>query len=335
LLSAVLLASCWFGWRRAQDRFGLLATLAGSGSLLVYTCFTGFTYGWQKTAQFGGVFVTAMFLVVLIDALVAESRRDGWRRWVGGSALVLCGAFFVSAVAANLTETARWSAQKKLSIDWLDLKQRSASMLQESPVLIDAGSFRMPFFHGMWSAYFLTRSRIYYGNRDAEPGGYLRQHVLSEDALPGGRAAAVLVGQAWAATFDANSERLLDGREYVLLKASNRVADLQGVYPLNGVPEHAAAHLTFTLVPHSPSRFRLKLLPRIPRNWPEVAWRVTTRVGTGAMVETVVAGRPPWQFELPLAAAQSNTLEFTVVRPEHSPEALPFSIAELAVEHLP
>lgn len=331
-----MLGSGWFIWRRARDRFGLLAALTGSLALLGYTCFTGFTYGWQKTAQFGGVFITATALVALLDALATEVRLKGWRRWLAGSALVFCFAFFLSAVAANFGEISRWSAAKTLSADWLDLKRMSSSSLEEAPVLIDAGTFRMPFFHGMWSAYFLPRSRIYYANRgEAEKGGYLRQHVLTEDALPPGGATAVLVGRDWAGAFDANSERLLDGHEHVLLKTSNRVTGLQGFYPLNGVPEHAATKLTLTLVPHSSSRLRLTLAPRIPRHWPEVTWRVAVRTAGGTVVETEVAGAPPWQFDVPLAAARENTLELTVVKPDDSPEALPFSVAGLTVENSP
>lgn len=46
--------------RRARDPFAAAVLLSGAGVLLLYTMATGFSYGWQKAAQFSGIFLSAI-----------------------------------------------------------------------------------------------------------------------------------------------------------------------------------------------------------------------------------------------------------------------------------
>ena len=202
-------------------------------------------------------------------------------------------------------------------------------------MLVEAASFRMPFFHSMWSAYFLSPSRVYFARRGGEGGGYLRLGVLDESAIPGGRPAALLVGRRWAESFDANSPRLLEGREYILFREANRVTALQGVYPLNGYPDHASTRFSLEIIPHSASHLRLILTPYKKTLWPEANWRIVHRIGSGIETVKEVAGPPPWQIDVALVPRLSQTIECQVVGPADTSQAWPFAVSQVTIESSP
>jgi hypothetical protein len=333
-LTLVLLVAGLLSWWRARDRFGSAATLAGSFVLLLYTLLTGFNYGYQKTTQFGAIFIAAFVPVALLETHRDLYRAAGRWRWLAGASLASLLAFQVAAVGLNLRDLALWSRDKILSRDWLDLRAASHTSLREAPVVVEAASFRMRFFHGMWSSHFLTDSRLYFAERGGDKGGHLSS-TLFESALPPGSRPAVLVGRKWAETFDANSARLLAGREYVLLREANRVLAMEGVYPLDGVPEHFSPHASFAILPHSAARLRITLAPRLARFWPAAAWRVHHQAGNGPGNELTVSGSPPWEFVVPLVANQHNLIEFTTVAPAGNTEILPFAIKLLKIESVP
>jgi hypothetical protein len=333
-LTLVLLAGGLLCWWRARDRFGLAVTLSGSLTLLLYTYLTGFTYGYQKTTQFGAIFIAAIVPVALFDTHLDFLKQPGWRRWLAAASLGSILTFQAVAVAQNLREISLWSRDKILSLDWLDLRDASRTSLRDAPVIVEAASFRMRFFHGMWCSHFLADSRIYFAERGGDKGGYLSS-TLFESAMPPGPPPAVLVGRNWAETFDANSPRLLSGREFALLREANRVLKMEGVYPLNGVPEHCSPHASFTIVPHSAARLRITLTPRLARNWPTASWDVTCQAGNGPGIQLTASGAPPWQFEVPLAAQLPNAIAFATVAPAGNTEALPFSIQVLKIESVP
>jgi len=334
-LTVVLIAAVIFAWRRAHDRTGGLFIMEGSGVLLVYTLATGFKYGWQKSVQFSGIFVTAIMAVAVIDALVEGWRQKLGRRWAAGAGLLCIGSFYTLATALNFSQIYDWSRQKVLSRDWLALREMSATALRDQPVLIEAASFRLPFFYSMWAAYFLPSSQTYYARRGGEGGGYMRLGVLDESSVPGGRPAAVLVSRPWAESFDANSSVRLRGREYVLLREANRVTGLEGVYPLNGYPDNATTHFAMAIVPHSECRLRLTLEPYLKKTWPRATWQITRRTDTGIETVSKVSGPPPWQIDVPLLAGRSQTIDCRVVDPAEPPTQelpFPFGIRRLIVE---
>lgn len=334
-LTLLLLAAAAAGWWRARDRLGALFTLAGSGALVTYTLLTGFHYGWQKSVQFGAVFVVALVTAPLLDTQFDRWREGGWRRLSAGVCLAGLIAFFAAATALNFQQIQDWSRQKKLSRDWFELRQLSATTLREQPVLVEAASFRMPFFHSMWATYFLSSSRTYFAKRGGEGGGYLRLGVLDESAVPGGRPAALLVGRRWAESFDANSPRLLTGREYILLREANRVTALQGVYPLNGYPDRASTRFSIEITPHSPSQMRLTLTPDKIKDWLTGSWQIVHRTTAG--VETVHerSGPPPWPIDVALLPGVTQTVECQLLTQPYTTEPLPFVISQLAVESRP
>ncbi|HWA26126.1 MAG TPA: hypothetical protein VG734_10720 [Lacunisphaera sp.] len=334
VLTIMLVAAALAGWARARDRIGVLCMLTGSALLVVYTLLTGFKYGWQKSVQFGGIFVAASLTAPLLEALFEEWRRTDWRRRAAGACLAGIVAFFVAGTLVNFGEIHLWRQQKGLSRDWFALRRLSDSTLREQPVLVEAASFRMPFFHTMWSAYFLSSSRIYFARRGGEGGGYLRLGVHDESFIPGGRPAALLVGRRWSECFDANSPRLLEGREYVLLRDANRVTKLEGVYPTNGYPDHASRHFSIEVTPHSPSRLRLTIAPYKAKLWPQATWRITHRSAAGESSHEL-AGPPPWQIDVALAPGRSQTVECEVVGAADTSQPWPFAVRQVTIESIP
>ncbi len=335
-LTLMLLDAAVTAWWRARDRRGALFALAGSGVLLVYTLITGFKYGWQKTVQFSGVFVTATMTAALLDAQFDHWRLlVGWRRRAAGVGLACIIAFYAAADVGNFQQIYAWRRVKMISRDWLALRELSETTLSEKPVLMESASFRMPFFHSMWSAYFLSSSRIYFARRGGDGGGYLRLGVRDESAIPTGRPAALLVGKRWSECFDANSPRILSGREFVLLRKANRVTELQGVYPTNGYPDHASLHFSLEITPHSASRLRMLLEPYKKKNWPQATWRIVHRTGAGTETVQEVSGPPPWRIDVPLTADVKQVIECQVVSTLDTSIPWPFAVREVIIESTP
>jgi hypothetical protein len=328
-LSLMILSAAAHGWWRARDRLGALFTLAGTAALMLYTVITDFNYGWQKSMQFGAIFVVAFVTAPVFDALFEDWPKSGWRR------IFAIAIFYAAATAVNFQQINNWSRQKKLSHDWYSLRELSAGALREQPVLVESASFRMPFFHSMWATYFLDSSRTYFARRGGEGGGYLRLGVRDESAIPDGQPAALLVGRSWAESFDANSPRLLAGREYILFREANRVTDLQGVYPLNGIPDNTQSRFSIEITPHSASRLRLTLAPNRKKNWPEASWRIVNRSAAGAETVTTLSGPPPWQIDVALEPRVTQTIDCQVVAPAGMSEDLPFSLRHLIIESTP
>lgn len=320
---------------RSRDRFGLCAGLAGSLLLLIYTLVTGFAYGWQKTVQFSGIFFALAFPAAAVETLWGLRAGPGRSRHLATAALGSLIVFLAYATVMNCRDIYKWSDRKVISADWFALRDQSRTTLRAAPVLVEAATFRMAFFHGMWSAYFLPDSHLYFGLRGEESGGYLRGGVINEQnqAIP--PPAAVLVGRAWADTFDANSPRLLTGREYALLQKSNRVFKLGGVYPLNGPPDHASAAITLEIEPHSPAHLVVELAPRAKAGWPAGEWKLTRHAEGAADFTATVSGPSPWRLKIPLVAARRNQVDLVLVGHAGPPDALSFAIRALRIEDSP
>lgn len=334
-LTFILLIAAATGWRRARDRWGALCTLAGSGSLVVYTLVTGFSYGWQKTVQFGAVFIVALVTAPLLDAQLENLRKAGWRRPVAGICLACIITYYASATVLSFQHIHDLSRQKMLSEDWYALRGLSTTSLLEEPVLVETASFPMPFFHTMWCSYFLSSSRIYFARRGDEGGGYFRHETLPESAMPDGGPSAVLVGRRWAECFDSNSPRLLTGREYVLFRTTNRITDLQGVYPLNGIPANTSTRFSIAITPHSPARLRVTLVPHRVSDWPEAVWRITHRTVSGVETVSGLNGPPPWQIDVALIPGVTQTVDCQVVSSDITAEELPFAVRQFVLEPSP
>ena len=311
LLTVALLLGLFLAFRRASDRIGALFTLGGSGALLAYTLYTGFNYGWQKTVQFGGAFWAALLPVAMVDALVQASPAHPRVRLLYRMALGGILGLFGFATVMNCLDGHKWSRRKILTQDWFSVREYARDHLQAQPVLVDGASFRMAFFHGMWATYFLPESDLYFAARGNESGGYLRDSVVNESRTPIPVPAAFLVSRDWANTFDANSERMVEGDTVALLKTSNRVMTWSGLQPDNGFPENADAVIKLELRPHSPSLLSFSLRPRFTGEGATQRWRITRQVDGQAAFSTEVAGAPPWLISIPLEPNQLNRVELT------------------------
>ncbi len=156
----MLLAAAANGWWRGRDRLGALFTLAGTATLMAYTVVTGFNYGWQKSIQFGAILVVAFMTAPLLDALFEDWPKSGWRRTFSGVCAPRHRDLLCRGNRGELPANQRLEQAKKLSRDWYELREAlRRNALREQPVLVESASFRMPFFHSMWAAYFLDSSQ--------------------------------------------------------------------------------------------------------------------------------------------------------------------------------
>lgn len=320
-------------WRRARDPIGALLAFSGGCALLVYTVVAHFVYGWQKSVQFTGIFVTAVVSGVIIDAIYQQRSRTLFTPGLTRAASAALMAFLAFAVGMQCREIYKWSDRKMISQDWFALRDLSRTTLGKMPVLVEAASFRMAFYHGMWAAYFLPDSHIYFAARGEQSGGYLRDKVINEASHAIPHPTAVLVSRMWADSFDANSPRILLGKEYALLSESNRVFKMGGVFPLNGPPDVTSSLIELEVQPYMRSELVLVLQPRKPEAWPANIWRVSRRTEGAADFSAEISGRPPWTIKIPMEAGKRNQIRIasaTVTEAE-----MPFVVKTLRIEASP
>jgi hypothetical protein len=336
----------WFGWplsvlvvglvavaiRRSRDPFGLAAGLAGSAALLTYTLVMSFSYGWQKIVQFSGIFVAVLFPAAVIEILWRHRESAHQSRRAATALLATIVIFSGYASFMNCRDVYKWSDRKVISADWFKLRDHSRTALVDAPVLVEAASFRMAFFHGMWSAYFLPESHIYFGSRGEESGGYLRAWTANEqkNAIPS--PSAVLVGRPWSDSFDANSPRILTGREYSLLQKSNRVFAMSGMHPLNGVPDYVSESFSVDILPHSGSNLLIELSPRAKDTAPVASWSVSRQAEGVEVFTATVSGPPPWHLKIPLVSQQRNQVTVKLTEYGASREESMIALRSLRIE---
>jgi hypothetical protein len=204
----VLMAAAALVFARARDRVGLAFLLAGSAVLALYTGFTGFPYGWQKTLQFAGVGLAA----VLPLGVIAVLPRGGQRQAPGVALAAATVLFFAYASTIATLDAWKWSGRKKLERDWLALRDvRLAADTQ-----IEPGTFAQPFFYGMWSTYFLCHTPVRFPDASGPNVGYLL-HTTATEATRPNRAGARLVSRAWAEANTPTIAPRAGGTSYALL----------------------------------------------------------------------------------------------------------------------
>lgn len=333
-LAIVVSVGCMF--RYARDRFGLAAVFASTLLLITYTVMKDFSYGWQKSVQFAGVFFGMAFPAAALDGLNrARAAGPTWWRRLGTTGLAGLAAFLCYATIMEFRQGYKWSDRKVISADWFKLRDYAGEHIRGATVLVEPAAFRMAFFHGMWAAYFLRDSHIYYATRGEENGGYLRNGVYTELHPGMSVPAAYLVGRVWADTFDANSPRLLTGRDFTLLQKSNRVFEMAGVTPLNGLPDYASDAVHLEILPHSSGNLLLELEPRELQLIPTAEWNLVRSAAGAADFNATVSGPPPWRLKIPLVASQRNRITVALTGEEEPPGEFPFIVRSLRIEDGP
>ncbi|HEX2862729.1 MAG TPA: hypothetical protein VHN79_13870, partial [Lacunisphaera sp.] len=168
--------------------------------------------------------------------------------------------------------------------------------------------------------------------RGEESGGYLRAWTVNEQKNPIPSPAAVLVGRAWSDAFDANSPRILTGREYCLLQKNNRVFAMEGVAPLNGVPDYVSEAASFDLLPHSASNLLIELFPRDKDDRPAATWQLSRQADGVEAFSHTVSGPPPWHLKIPLVPGKRNVVTINLTEFGASRENLPIALRSLRIE---
>jgi hypothetical protein len=333
-LAIVVSIGCMF--RYARDRFGLAAIFASTLLLIGYTLVHDFSYGWQKSVQFAGVFFGMAFPAAALDGL-NRARAAGplWWRRLGTAGLAGLAAFLVYATIMEFREGYKWSDRKVISADWFKLRERAGETLRGRTVLVEPATFRMAFFHGMWAAYFLRDSHIYYAARGEENGGYLRNGVHTELHPDMPAPAAYLVSRLWADSFDANSPRILTGREFTLLQKSNRVFALTGAQPLNGPPDNGSGAITLEILPHSAGNLLVEISPRLKDSPLTGEWQVTREAEGDLPFSALLSGPPPWQVRVPLVAGKRNQISLLFLTGGDAPGPASFQLRGIRIEDAP
>lgn len=293
---------------RARDRYAALASFSGGAVLLFYTVVSGFTYGWQKSAQFSAVFLAALFSAAVAQLAINLVHHRHRTRWLAITLTAVATFVIGGAMVFHALEAQKWSRRKGLDRHWFALQALTRSTLRDAAVTVDAATFPMAFFHGMWAAYFMPDVRLSYAPRGELNGGYLRDTVTisPQHASPD----AVLVAQDWAAAFDANSPWIFSGGGVALLTEQNVVSHLKGFHPANGVPQLADNTLSLDLRPHTKSALHLSLaIENAGARGEALRWHVSRHVEGAPAFEAVVAGDSSWDFTVPLVAGAGNHIE--------------------------
>jgi hypothetical protein len=312
-ISLLLIAGLIWTVRRARDSFGTAALLAGAGLLLGYTLLTGFAYGWQKTVQFAGISIGAIFPVgclATLDLPMATRRGRLAARFLAGSLAVV----FACATVRNFAGAYPYAERKAITREMLTLRDRADIRLTSAPVLVVGESFEKSFFYGMWASYLLPRSPLLFSKRVKHPGGYLGERIRIE--APGGAPtpAAVFVSREWAESIDANATRWAEGKKFALLENTNRVLEAKGFRPKNGVPSHCSAHAELSLLPYRDSWLHLTLWLPGGQTAKDARLSVENRLEGELQPHRLdFAGQPPWKILLPLKGGVRNEIVLELV----------------------
>ncbi len=327
LVTLLLLGITVRTFLRADDKVGAAATFAGGAALALYTALTGFTYGWQKTAQFTAIFVAALLPI----AALAPSKLTVGKSAARTAFTVVTIGIFVAALFFQAIGNVKLSRRKSIDDQWLGLRSFDHNHLAGATVLVESGTFPFSFFHGMWAAYFLPESRLVYPGDHRQNGGYLGSAIQLDNDASRRDTAAVLVSKAWADTFDADSERLYEGAQFALVRKSNRVLRLDGLTASHdGPPDQARPTIALEIEPHSPGEFQLTLDG--PDSTAKARWEISTRSGTAETFTATVEGAPPWRLVAPLSGGQINRIE--IRRRDHAAEAI-YPVLDLKVVSRP
>lgn len=330
LLSIVFVIAGYVVIRRARNPLGIGLAFSGPGLLLIYTAVTDFHYGMQKTVQFGGILIAAIFPIAAVLVLTRIASQVHIRRIqrIGAmGSLAAIGAFFAFAVGLGLARAYDFAATKGINRDDLALRKNPAPELHGGPVLVAANTFVADFFHGMWATYLMPQTDLLFSPQENHPGGYLEQKVETLSQEGATKPAAVYVSRSWADTIDSDASRLLTGTAFALVRRTNLLLQRNGFKPTTGVPRLAAPIVVFTMRPFQDCRMQLTLHPLSGQN---LNGHVSvTRRTNGATWQTELSGPAPWQLSIPLSAKVDNAIAIRVIAPSLASDPYPLSVSDL------
>lgn len=222
LVSILLIAALVSALHHAVDRFGAVASLSGGAILLLYTVVADFSYGWQKSAQFSAIFLAAALPVATAASLRSRPPGSPRRRSIFSIAVSAAAlGVFALGVTFHGLEMHKGSHRKRLTRDWLHLRDYATAHLRSDLVRIEPSTFPSAFFHSMWATYFLPDARVVFPADADRPGGYL--HVFVRPAAPAHSSApiAILAGPNAPQSPWAGHPVLFSGPDFSLFDAAN------------------------------------------------------------------------------------------------------------------
>ncbi len=323
--TVLLVIPAWLAFRNARDRFGALASLSGGALLIAYTIATDFSYGWQKSAQFAGIFIAALLPVAAIVTLQQQPAPVSARLRHGLIAGVI--AIFFVASFFHLHDLFRWRDRKTITHEWLTLRELSRNELNNASVLVEPATFPMAFFSGMWATYFLSDTRLFFSARGHQNGGYLRDTVAVAHDPTAPKIA--FMSRAWADAFDPDSPRIHSGPDVAILPQAHRVISLEGFLPAEGLPELALSSCSIAIRPHAPAVLHLTLASE-SADATDLTWQVNHSTPNHSSI-THVSGPSPWHLSVTLTPDVINQVSFEA----HSPQDARYRVIRLRVSSKP
>jgi len=328
-VSLAILGTVYLVFRSCLHRWLLFASLTGFFALGAYTMATSFSYGWQKTVQFSAVHLAVLLPAMGAGVLPGLGHLAFTRKWAARLAVSLTLGILVHGTLVTTWENLKGATRKGLTRGQLGFAQNLPEEYAKQTIYVDSSTFRLAFFHGMWSSRVFPDSPLLFTPREKQPAGYLVNFTRAP-ALPS--TGLFYTSSEWAEAFDSEVPPLLSDRQAMLLPCHNHVTAMEGFYPLTGIPEWAKVRFSLALLPYADGWLDLHLqsISSMPAS---VQLNATVLVeGKTTRVTAARNGPKDYHLRLPLQGGVINTFNAVLdgAAPEESPDK--FSLRILKIE---
>ena len=335
IVASVAVAMSFFVlFKSSSRRLELFFPMAGFLSLLAYTIFTSFGYGWQKSVQFFGIPLAAMFPVLLAGIAQEKLRAAASHRGVLVALLGTLG-IMVHTMVGVTAENLKSATSKGLTQSMLTLQARAAAEFPGQPVYVDGATFRAAFFQSMWSARLFPENPLVFISRQDQAGGYLRDFVQLDNPTVPATTGRYYVAANWARAFDYDPVPLVKDRVGVVLRQHNLMPEFAGFYREVGLPEMCQAEFSLAIYPYADGWLEFTLEPNgVAAPQCKLNGTVVTAAGT-RRIETSLDGNGRLVARFPLQAGTRNAITAAIsggptIDPEVDNPPYPFRILRIA-----
>jgi hypothetical protein len=332
--SLAVAVSVFVLFKSSPRQLELFSPMAGFLALLAYTVFASFGYGWQKSVQFFGIPLAAMFPVLLAGIAQERLRAVASHRVVLVALLGTLG-IMVHTLIGVTAENLKSATSKGLTQPMLTLPARAAVEFPGQTVYVDGATFRAAFFQSMWSARLFPENPLVFISRQDEAGGYLRDFVQLDNPTTPANTGRYYVAANWARSFDYDPVPLVTDRVGVVLKQHNLIPEFAGFYRGTGVPEMCNAEFSLAIYPYADGWLEFTLEPNgAPTPQCRLNGTAITAAGT-QRIETSLDAGGHLVARFPLRAGTRNAITAAIsggpkIDPEIGNPACPFRILRIA-----